>query len=283
MSGGEDAYERNLQEFFRLLQDPPPTPTNLMAAYFPLEPTGFATTKDTVTSATSQLGEQVNNDLSLSLERTKSTEPTTATATATATADRSSPNTGPNEFVLGVSGSDCPGQTGISECDVAPMLNKGGGGDNNNNNLPVTSTVPVASAITDKPEIRKRGRPTGGSSTISLEQLQQQFGKTLQEAANSFNVSVSTLKRVTRGYGISPWPGPKKNNMVVKKASSSPTNHTTSSEPDTKKLEAMEATNVIQASPPPAAELAMQDATRITFRARLVRVLGMEWAWNGNT
>ncbi|KAM7502867.1 hypothetical protein LguiB_001771 [Lonicera macranthoides] len=242
-------------------------PKLIASNYFTREPTHIAATKDTATSATSQVVEQANNDLRLSLQCTKTTEPTTATATATATAgtDRSSSSTGFSVFLAGVTGPDWPGQPGISmECDVEPTLNKGGGGggggggDDNNNNLPVTSTVPVASAITDKPEIRKRGRPTGVSSTISLEQLQQQFGKTLQEAADSFNVSLSTLKRVTRGYEISPWPGPKKNNRVVKKAK----NCITSSEPDRKKLEATEATNAIQTAPPPAAESAM-----LTFMA----------------
>ncbi|KAM7497512.1 hypothetical protein LguiA_021926 [Lonicera macranthoides] len=233
-------------------------PKLIASNYFTREPTHIAATKDTATSATSQVGEQANNDLRLSLQCTKTTEPTTATATAGT--DRSSSSTGFSVFLAGVTGPDWPGQPGISmECDVEPTLNKGGGGDdNNNNNLPVTSTVPVASAITDKPEIRKRGRPTGVGSTISLEQLQQQFGKTLQEAADSFNVSLSTLKRVTRGYEISPWPGPKKNNRVVKKAR----NCITSSEPDPKKLEATEATNSIQTTPPTAAESAM-----LTFKA----------------
>ncbi|KAM7502879.1 hypothetical protein LguiB_001783 [Lonicera macranthoides] len=228
-------------------EGPPFTQTNLIATdYFPGDPTHFATTKDTVTSATSQVGEQANNDLKLRLP------PTTATATATATArtDRSSSSTDFNDFWSWVTGPDWSGQPGIStEYGVAQTQN--------NNNLPIPSTVPVASAITNTPERRKRGR-----STISFEQLQQHFGKTRKNAAEDLDVSVSTLNRVARGYGISYWPGPKKNNRVVKKAR----NYTISSEPDPKKLIAMEASNVIQTSPPPPAELAMQDATRVTFK-----------------
>ncbi|KAM7502882.1 hypothetical protein LguiB_001786 [Lonicera macranthoides] len=71
---------------------------------------------------------------------------------------------------------------------------------------------------------------------------------------------------MARDYGIPKWKGPEKKNRVPKSVSSSPRNCTTSSEPKSKKLEAMEATNVIRTSPPPAAEVAMQDATRITFK-----------------
>ncbi|KAM7497506.1 hypothetical protein LguiA_021920 [Lonicera macranthoides] len=102
---------------------------------------------------------------------------------------------------------------------------------------------------------RKRGRPTGDSLEISSEELRQQSGKTLTEAANDLGVSVSTVKRAASKHNLFPWLGAKKNNRVVKKASSSPTNCTA------------EATNVIQTSPPPAAELAMHNATRITFKA----------------
>ncbi|KAM7502880.1 hypothetical protein LguiB_001784 [Lonicera macranthoides] len=228
----------------------PFTQPNLIATdYLPREPTHFATTKDTVTSATSQVGEQANNDLKLRLPCTKKTEPTIATATART--DRSSSSTGFNDFWSWVMGPDWHGQQGIStECGVALTLN--------NNNLPVPSIVPVTSAITNTPERRKRGR-----STISFEQLQQHFGKTRKKAAEELDVSVSTLKRVARGYGISYWPGPEKNNRVVKKAR----NCITSSEPDPKKLVATEATNVIQTSLPQATELAMQDAMDVTFKA----------------
>ncbi|KAM7497524.1 hypothetical protein LguiA_021938 [Lonicera macranthoides] len=148
-------------------------------------------------------------------------------------------------------GPDCSGQPGIStECGVTLTLN--------NNNLPVPSTIHVTSAIIDKPERRKKGR-----STISFEQLQQNFRKTRKKYVEDLDVSVSTLKRVTRGYGISYWPGPEKNNRVVKKAR----NCITSSEPNPKKLVATDATNVIQTSPPPATELAMQDALHVTFKA----------------
>ncbi|KAM7497504.1 hypothetical protein LguiA_021918 [Lonicera macranthoides] len=160
-----------------------------------LESTLFPTTKDTVISASSQVGEQANNDFSSQC----------ATATATATAD--------------------------------------------------------------KPKRRKRGRPTSDSLEIILEELRQQYGKTLIEATNDLGVSVSTAKRAALKHKFFPWLGAKKNNRVVKKVSSSPTNCATSSEPDSKKLVATEATNVIQTSPPPAAELAMQGETCITFKA----------------
>ncbi|KAM7497507.1 hypothetical protein LguiA_021921 [Lonicera macranthoides] len=153
----------------------------------------FSTTKDTVISASSQVGEQANNDFS------------SQCATATATAD--------------------------------------------------------------KPKRRKRGRPTSDSLEIILEELRQQYGKTLIEAANDLGVSVYTAKRAALKHKFFPWLGAKKNNRVVKKASSSPTNCATSSELDPRKLVATEATNVIQTSPPPAAELAMQGETCITFKA----------------
>ncbi|KAM7497522.1 hypothetical protein LguiA_021942 [Lonicera macranthoides] len=171
--------------------------------------------------------------------------------TATARTDRSSSSTDFNDFWSWVMGPDWSGQPRIStECGVALTVN--------NNNFYVPSTVPVASAITNTPERKKRRR-----STISFEQLQQHFGKTHKKAAEELDVSVCTLKRVARGYGISYWPGPKKNNRVVKKAR----NCITSNEPDPKQLVATEATNVIQTSPPPTAELSMQDAMRVTFKA----------------
>ncbi|GJU43812.1 NIN-like protein [Tanacetum coccineum] len=43
---------------------------------------------------------------------------------------------------------------------------------------------------------------------LSLEAIEQQFGKTMKEAATNLNVSVSTLKRNLKVYGIIEWPGP---------------------------------------------------------------------------
>ncbi|KAM7497526.1 hypothetical protein LguiA_021940 [Lonicera macranthoides] len=71
---------------------------------------------------------------------------------------------------------------------------------------------------------------------------------------------------MARDYSIPKWKGPEKKNRVPTNVSSSPRNCTTSSELKSKKLEAMEAAYVIRTSPPPAAEVAMQDATCITFK-----------------
>ncbi|GKE03355.1 NIN-like protein [Tanacetum coccineum] len=43
---------------------------------------------------------------------------------------------------------------------------------------------------------------------LSLEAIEQQFGKTMKEAATNLNVHVSTLKRNLKAHGIIEWPGP---------------------------------------------------------------------------
>ncbi|KAL4592737.1 hypothetical protein LXL04_005741 [Taraxacum kok-saghyz] len=50
----------------------------------------------------------------------------------------------------------------------------------------------------------------------SLEDIKQQFGSTMKQAAKNLNVSVSTLKRKCKVHGISEWQGP---NFVNKKES----------------------------------------------------------------
>ncbi|XP_022021563.1 protein NLP7 isoform X2 [Helianthus annuus] len=59
------------------------------------------------------------------------------------------------------------------------------------------------------------------TATISLprEHIEEQFGKTMKEAAKNLHVSLSTLKRKCNVLGISEWPGP---NLVKRKAKDSP-------------------------------------------------------------
>ncbi|KAJ9555755.1 hypothetical protein OSB04_010369 [Centaurea solstitialis] len=60
-------------------------------------------------------------------------------------------------------------------------------------------------------DLRPRGRTT--PITLSLDQIQSQFGQTLDEAASKLNVSVSTLKRKCKDHGIR-WPGKDKGRAV---------------------------------------------------------------------
>ncbi|GJU50633.1 NIN-like protein [Tanacetum coccineum] len=50
---------------------------------------------------------------------------------------------------------------------------------------------------------RKRNR---SESSISLEDIKKQFGKSIEDAAAILNVSRSTLKRICRNFGIPGWP-----------------------------------------------------------------------------
>ncbi|KAM7497888.1 hypothetical protein LguiA_022302 [Lonicera macranthoides] len=275
--------------------------------------------KDTLPSATAQVGEQQNNDFDLSLQCTTATEPATATVAAGAGAgtDRTPCCTSPNvALVLEKMGLDRPEQQpGLSmECDAALTLNNGGGGGDNNN---LSASVSVASANAEKPNKTKRGGPVTGDTcgiSISLEQLEQLFEKPREEAADILGVrkrrtaTAPTQPEASSSHHISTGPtqteassshhistgltqpeassshvGPpisfptasppspiisaKKNNGVVKKVSSSPRNCTRSRGLDPKKLVAVATTNVIQTSPPPAAELAMKDARLIIFKA----------------
>ncbi|KAH7860148.1 hypothetical protein Vadar_009954 [Vaccinium darrowii] len=62
---------------------------------------------------------------------------------------------------------------------------------------------------------RKRTRNGEGTSSdlISLETLQQHFGSKRKDVADSFGISVSTLKRVCRSRGIPRWPHTKRKNV----------------------------------------------------------------------
>ncbi|PWA85636.1 NIN-like protein [Artemisia annua] len=66
---------------------------------------------------------------------------------------------------------------------------------------------------------KKRRKRKRSESSITLEEIEKHFGKTMDEAATILHVSRSTLKRICRNLGIARWPyriGPDKTDSLIK-------------------------------------------------------------------
>ncbi|PWA42301.1 NIN-like protein [Artemisia annua] len=64
----------------------------------------------------------------------------------------------------------------------------------------------IGNSDTNPGKVRKKRKRKSSESSITLEKIQKHFGKTMDEAAATLNVSRSTLKRICRNHGIPRWP-----------------------------------------------------------------------------
>ncbi|KAK3013981.1 hypothetical protein RJ639_008141 [Escallonia herrerae] len=73
-------------------------------------------------------------------------------------------------------------------------------------NIVVTNTIESTFIVSERGEVHEE-------NSLSYDTLKQHFGKKLEDVAEIFGVSRSTLKRVCRNVGISEWPSCKRNKV----------------------------------------------------------------------